>query len=314
MRWFRLYAELLHDPKVQTLSAEDFKAYINALCLACQEGGSFTSEALQWASRCDADTVTRLVTAGLIVRRHSDRLAPHNWAKRQFKSDTSADRTRRWRERKRDVTVTPPEYREQNTEIPPKGSPVTGVTDCQPKGGRSRGSVARQRRGDVRYTERFERFWAAYPRKQAKAAAFEAFQKFDEEAQEGAVMAAPFFAQEMQEEGRPIDKIPHGSTWLNQRRFLDYVDLEYDDAEDENAAARGSDDNADRTADGGDVQSSGVAAGEGAQDHSRRGSGVRDASSAQRGRRACLGGHGRATARDGGEFAPGGEGDPGTMY
>jgi len=32
-QWFRMYAEVLDDPKVQRLSGDEFKAWVNILCL-----------------------------------------------------------------------------------------------------------------------------------------------------------------------------------------------------------------------------------------------------------------------------------------
>jgi hypothetical protein len=33
-QWLRLYTDLINDPKVQLLPAEDFKGWINILCIA----------------------------------------------------------------------------------------------------------------------------------------------------------------------------------------------------------------------------------------------------------------------------------------
>ena len=38
--WFRFYAEVLHDPKVQRLSDSLFRAWIGVLCVACKYGGT----------------------------------------------------------------------------------------------------------------------------------------------------------------------------------------------------------------------------------------------------------------------------------
>jgi len=37
--WFRFYTEVLEDPKVQTLDPEDFKHWVNLLCLAAKNDG-----------------------------------------------------------------------------------------------------------------------------------------------------------------------------------------------------------------------------------------------------------------------------------
>jgi hypothetical protein len=38
-RWFRFYDDALNDPKVQKLSGDLFKAWVNILCLASKHGG-----------------------------------------------------------------------------------------------------------------------------------------------------------------------------------------------------------------------------------------------------------------------------------
>lgn len=114
-------------------------------------------------------------------------------------------------------------------DMPPKPKPKP--KENTPLTPRKRGE--RRREGQAKkaiatYPERFNEFWAAYPRKVGKAAAFEAWRKYDHEAQECARLAAPRFAADMAAEERPPDKIPHAATWLNQQRFTDYYEPEYD--------------------------------------------------------------------------------------
>ncbi len=119
-RWFRLYEEMLDDHKVQSLSPELFKAWVNLLAVACRNEGVLPSvETLAFALRVSAHEMqTRiddLVLAGLLDVLPDKRLEPHNWQKRQWKSDDSKERVRKHREAKRacnasvTVTVTPPE-------------------------------------------------------------------------------------------------------------------------------------------------------------------------------------------------------------
>src|SRR6516164_5544563 len=46
MKWFRFYTEAMHDPKVQRLSPELFKFWVNLLCLASEreDRGTLPSE------------------------------------------------------------------------------------------------------------------------------------------------------------------------------------------------------------------------------------------------------------------------------
>lgn len=119
--WFRFYHEALDDPKVQRLPAELFRAWVNMLCVACRNDGELPGpDDLAFAMRIPEDeiddTLDALVAFGLLDETENG-FAPHGWAERQFKSDNSTDRVKRFREkdqkrsakRRRNVSVTPDE-------------------------------------------------------------------------------------------------------------------------------------------------------------------------------------------------------------
>lgn len=111
-RWFRMYSDVLDDPKVQKLPPPLFKVWVNILCLASKHDGELPStDDIAFALRLDDEAceiaLAELVKRGLLD--DADGLAPHNWDKRQFKSDsddTAAERQRRKRERDKSRTVT----------------------------------------------------------------------------------------------------------------------------------------------------------------------------------------------------------------
>lgn len=116
--WFRLYADLLNDPKVQNLDGDLFKSWINILCIASANEGILPPiDDIAFALRMDkngAETVVeRLHNATLIDRVNGGpngwHYAPHGWRKRQYKSDSSTDRVKRFRKRSSNGDVTPPE-------------------------------------------------------------------------------------------------------------------------------------------------------------------------------------------------------------
>ena len=76
------------------------------------------------------------------------------------------------------------------------------------------------------YTEEFEKFWSAYPRRVDKGDAWEKWQarlKEDCNPQE-MTDAARFYAEDCKAQGRPIDKIKHGATFLGWTKpFEDYI-------------------------------------------------------------------------------------------
>lgn len=124
-RWFRLYDEVLDDPKVQKLSPEHFKFWINLLCLASKHDGVLPdSEGVSFALRIPfhetQECLKFLFQHGLIDQTKKG-LMPHGWSKRQYKSDTSTDRVKRFRQRFRNVTetvtVTPPETDTEQRQI-----------------------------------------------------------------------------------------------------------------------------------------------------------------------------------------------------
>lgn len=124
-RWFRLYDEMLDDPKAQRLPPQDFKIWINLLCLASRNDGklpciSDIAFALRISENDAVTVVERLHIAGLIDKRNGGpdgfRYSPHGWDKRQYKSDNSADRVKKHREKRNgecnvscNVTETPPD-------------------------------------------------------------------------------------------------------------------------------------------------------------------------------------------------------------
>jgi DNA-binding transcriptional MocR family regulator len=107
-RWFRVYIDLVDDPKVQRLNAALFKALINLWCLASANDGALPPiDEIAFKLRMKRAKAQRVLTelraAGLID--DDERGArPHNWDKRQFTSDGSTPRVKRFRERRRNVS------------------------------------------------------------------------------------------------------------------------------------------------------------------------------------------------------------------
>lgn len=111
-RWFRMYTDVLDDPKVQKLPPPLFKVWVNLLCLASRHDGILPPlEDIAFALRLDDEAcdlaIQDLVKRGLLD--DEDALKPHNWDARQFRSDqdpTAAERQRAKRARDRSQHVT----------------------------------------------------------------------------------------------------------------------------------------------------------------------------------------------------------------
>lgn len=102
-QWFRMYAEVLDDPKVQRLNGEDFKGWVNILCLTAKHNGALPAASdIAFALRMDdkkaGKLLQRLVSCGLLVEDETG-LKPNKWDTRQYKSDVSTSRVKRFRER-----------------------------------------------------------------------------------------------------------------------------------------------------------------------------------------------------------------------
>lgn len=116
-QWFRLYAEFATDPKVQMMSEADQRRFIMVLCIRCSNDDvTLQDDEIAFQLRISSDDWARskavFLQKGLI---HEDN-TPAAWDKRQFVSDSSAERVRRHRANKKksvkqpcNVTETAPE-------------------------------------------------------------------------------------------------------------------------------------------------------------------------------------------------------------
>jgi len=112
-QWFRLYHEFATDHKVQMLSETDQRRYIMLLCLRCSNGDvTLHVTEVAFYLRVSVEewnaTKLRLIDKNLI----DDDAKPIAWDKRQYKTDSSATRVAKHRnkvKRSCNVTVTPPE-------------------------------------------------------------------------------------------------------------------------------------------------------------------------------------------------------------
>jgi hypothetical protein len=129
-RWFRFYDEALDDDKVQMLSDAHFRAWVNLLCLASKNDGILPPlERIAFRLRKSieetSDILNDFYAHQLLDHVELDdapiTYSPHNWNKRQYKSDVSTDRVKRFRKRDRNVSETPPET-EADTETEQKDS------------------------------------------------------------------------------------------------------------------------------------------------------------------------------------------------
>lgn len=103
--WFRLYSEFEDDPKVQMMSECDQRRLVLLFCQRCKEQKRTDSEqSFKW--RVSPDEVARTKKVFLEQGFIDEDWNLVHWDKRQFISDSSTDRVRRFRSvRKQDETL-----------------------------------------------------------------------------------------------------------------------------------------------------------------------------------------------------------------
>lgn len=139
MSWFRLYSEAIDDEKLRLLAFEDRWHFVALLC--CKSKGLLDSTdshdlktrkvalKLGLSTRELDEVARRLAEVGLIDR---ETLQPLAWDERQYQSDASTDRVRKFRERQKqtgnavkrpgNVSVTVQETEtETESPLPPTG-------------------------------------------------------------------------------------------------------------------------------------------------------------------------------------------------
>lgn len=107
-RWWRAYDDAINDPKLLRLSDEMFRAWFTLLCIASKNGGKLPpAEDIALTLRMKptkvAEWITKLSKATLLDSKDGT-FVPHNWDSRQFQSDNSTARVKRYREGKRNVS------------------------------------------------------------------------------------------------------------------------------------------------------------------------------------------------------------------
>lgn len=112
MLWFRMYAEAVDNVKLRLLAFEDRWHYVALLCCKAQGIYDEKNEDLRRNKLCVKVGLDPRELAMVIDRLHDVGLVdpsgnPVGWDERQFLSDSSTSRVRAFRERLRNVSVTP---------------------------------------------------------------------------------------------------------------------------------------------------------------------------------------------------------------
>lgn len=146
LQWFRLYAGIVDDEKLRLLAFEDRWHYVAILALKA-DGlldkavdlpmlNRYVAAKLGLQMRELEAVANRLEEVGLI---DAETFQPLAWDKRQFKSDSSTDRVRAFRERKKQAAATPPDHvTAGNVSVTPPETETETETDSVCVGARAR--------------------------------------------------------------------------------------------------------------------------------------------------------------------------------
>lgn len=199
-QWFRLYSEFSTDPKVQMLSEQDQRRLVMLFCMRCNVSEALQDKHVTFHLRISVDewvkTKANFVDAGFIDLDNK----VLNWDKRQYVSDSSTtrvtkyrDKMKRYNETKGNVTVTPPE---QNRTEQKQSKPLS------------------------EYSDEFEQFWNAYPKKTGKGGAYTSWKKQKPKLADvlTALSWQTIQPDWVKENGQFV---PMPATYLNQRRWED---------------------------------------------------------------------------------------------
>ena len=223
-RWWRAYDEAMDDPKLLKLSSDLFRSWFILMCIASKNGGVLPDmDDLAIGLRMTMPRAKRIVDelehCGLLDNTDGT-LHPHNWNGRQFKSDVSTERVKRFRNGKRNVSSavseTPPETEtETETETERKETSIRAVAKAtRPAGGE----------------DEFEVLWKAIPKRGTAANPKKpAKDKFARLLKAGCdpreiIRGAQLWHTAETTAGRAgTEKTAQLVTWLNQERWKDYL-------------------------------------------------------------------------------------------
>ncbi len=212
-RWFRVYDELVDDPKVQCLPPELFKLLINLWCIASKNEGTLPALShVAYTVRADEEhllgSLEALERHGLLHRssnQHGTSWAPHAWEKRQFKSDTSTPRVKRFRNVSSAVSETAPETETE--------------TETEKRVEKKERACARAEISSGWPPDYAEQFWQAFPNKIGRK---DALQRLKRVAQSGTVDFLEMMGALYRYAGKTDDRpFCNPATWINQERWTD---------------------------------------------------------------------------------------------
>lgn len=205
-QWFRLYSEFASDHKMQMMSEAYQRRYVMLLCLRCSNGDvTLQDEEVAFQLRVTpeewAQTKIAFIDRNLIDE--NNKIVA--WERRQFVSDSSAERVARHRERKKqqcNVTVTPPDTEQNRTDTEQNNKNTSRKNDliCDPY---------------------FDMFWTTYDYKIDKAKAMKSWKKINPDGELAMKICQAADRYVIATPDRAYRR--HPTTWLNNRSWENEV-------------------------------------------------------------------------------------------
>ena len=135
--WFRFHRKVVHNYTVQSLDPAMFRMWINLMCLADDDGLLPPIDAVSFALHETKESVSsafQTLQNETLIETDGETFHIARWKEKQYKSDTSTERVKRFRNRQRNVSETPQiqNRTEADTEqnitplSPPKGASLNG--------------------------------------------------------------------------------------------------------------------------------------------------------------------------------------------
>ena len=111
MQWFRVYNEILDDPKVAKMDGETFRCFIYLLAISSEKETNgiinMSISDISWRIRVPINTLEAAIAYFLdnnILTKENGLFVITNWKKRQFASDNVGQRVKRYREKQGNVS------------------------------------------------------------------------------------------------------------------------------------------------------------------------------------------------------------------
>lgn len=217
MQWLRLYDDVLDDPKVQQLSLKMFRYWIKILCLANKAStrGRIENDlnAIAYRLRCstsEAKSVLHELQSVGLLDREGDQFVPHNWDTRQKKSDSSAERVARHRDKQEPRNVTKPLQKRNSNALDIEKRREEEKPPLPPEGN----DEGKRKKNE--YTQDFEALWLEYPPvvNNSKVKAYRAYRSLSKDDQR---LARDSLPRMKGSDGWRRGFAPHASTYLNGR-------------------------------------------------------------------------------------------------